>query len=276
MQNQTSLQPIVQKCRPIELPWPCFCDGQNLYVFASAPGGRCQSMGHFFGASFLAFGLLLLIVGTHKNLSPVFAGGVACILSGLMLLCAIRFNHTPFLILNRTDNLAVLCKRHLGRRVFRIFQLASLEISTNTNDNAVNVRPAANNGSGREIPGLPSGISNKKWQQGMVLHTEPGLSRQAALALQQWLQLGYNEECTPLLAESLDADEFKIIMGKSLPPALVRSLSGLSWNDLQARDIAENVKYRSDYTQHSSSPEHPSIRRAPDLRDNSFSRDKRN
>lgn len=265
MQSPAASPEPGQTSRAILLPWPCLSQGRTLFVLAAATGGRSQSLGRFFGASFLAFGLLLLLIGFQKSLSPALAAGFACIFSGLVLLGAVRSGQAPLLILDMDNMRAVLCRRRLGRRAFRIFPLEALEISADANGRSVQVRPKGNGEAGREIPGLPSGISDSQWRKGMTLAAGSDNAQVAAAALQLWLLLAREGEA-PLLVEALDADEVRALLGKSLPSALLQGLSGLSWTDFQALDAAQE---RQD------APERPEIRRAPDLRNSSANRDKR-
>lgn len=256
----------------LDLPWPSLCEGRRLLILASAPGGRSQSLGRFLGASFVAFGLLLLLVGTQKALPPALAGGGACIFAGLGLLAAVRRGAAPVLILDGENGTAVLCRRRLGRRSFRVFQGDTLEWTASPDGRQVFIRPQATGGAGQEIPGLPSGISDREWRHGMTLPAPAGDAQEALEALRLWKGLAGQGEM-PIIADACDSAEFLAWLGKPLPAPLLQSLS---WHGETAlpggqEKAAEDV----DHPLRSPSLPHPEIRRAPDLRESSGRRDKR-
>lgn len=255
----------------LELPWPSLSEGRRLLILAAAPGGRSESLGRFLGAAFIAFGLLLLLVGSQKALPPALAAGGACIFAGLGLLAAVRRVAAPVLILDGENGAAVLCRHRLGRRAFRIFPLAGLECAASPDGRRITVRPRATDGAGREIPGLPSGISDRQWREGMTLPTSPGDAQEALEALRLWEERARQGE-TPPIADACDSAEFSALLGKRLPGPLLQSLSwpgatGLQGGPETAADDESPLRPPS--------PPHPEIRRAPDLRESSGRRDKR-
>lgn len=256
--------------------------GRQLFVLAAAPGGRGQSFGRFLGASFLAFGLLLLLVGTQKNLPPALAGGGACIFSGLVLLGAVRSGRAPLLALDGESNEAVLCRRRMGHRAFRLFSLDTLEITPAADGKWVHIKPRETAGAGRDIPGLSSHISDAEWRQGMRLPTPGGDATEAASSLDQWLRLTRQGEPV-MVADTCDSVEFAALLGKRLPPALLQSLSGMDADFSVPADDAEresdadeDVRAKVSRPLRVPTAPRPEIRRAPDLRDSTSGRDKRN
>lgn len=261
----------------LELPWPCLRDGPRLLILAASPGGRTRSLGRFFGAAFLGFGLLLLLVGTQKTLPPALAGGGACIFAGLGLLAAVRRGAAPLLLLDGDNDTAILCRRRLGRRCFRAFPQASLEWTASPDGRQISIRPQANGGAGREIPGPPSRISDREWRQGMTLPTPDGGAQKAIAALELWRDLARQGQA-PAIADACESAEFSALLGKSLPEPLLQSLSGrdvTGWREERegpTPDAPREGPLRM--PTHASEP-HPEIRRAPDLRESSARRDKR-
>lgn len=251
------------------------CEGPRLFILAVAPGGRSQSLGRFLGAAFIAFGLLLLLVGTQKALPPALAGGGACIFAGLGLLAAVRRGVVPLLLLDGGNGTAILCRRRLGRRAFRVFPLESLEWTSSPDGRQLFIRPQANGPVGQEIPGLPSRISDREWRQGMILPTPDGSAEEALTALEVWQSLA-RKGAAPAISDACDRAEFSALKGKRLPGPLRQSLSG---NDVTVPQ-AEKEEYAMDEAPERPplrmpSPPHPEIRRAPDLRESSARRDKR-
>lgn len=272
-------QPAAGSAPELRFPWPCMADGRRLFLLASAPGGRGQSLGRFLGAAFLAMGLLLLLIGTQKGLPPALAGGGACILSGFALLGAVRTGRAPLLVLDGERGEAALCRRRFGRRAFRLFPLDALEMVPASDGKAVLIRPRETSGPGREIPALSSHIPDGQWLQGMRLPTPDADAVEAASALGQWQRLA-REGRPPLVADACDSAEFAALLGKRLPPALLRTLSdadtGFSGPPEAAErgtDEDENGGRRRPLRTPTAS--RPEIRRAPDLRDATSGRDKR-
>ena len=255
----------------LELPWPTLCGGRRLLILAVAPGGRSQSLGRFLGAAFIAFGLLLLLVGTQKALPPALAGGGACIFAGLGLLAAVRRGAAPVLILDGESGTAILCRRRLGRRAFRAFPLAALEWTASPDGRQITIRPQAADTAGREIPGLPSRISDSEWRKGMTLPTPPGAEE--ALEALRLLKDPARQGEAPVITAACDSAEFSTLLGKRLPEPLLQSLSWPAETGL-TRGQEEGA---ADEEQPLRAPSHPrpEIRRAPDLRESSGRRDKR-
>lgn len=266
--------PPQDTAQQLALPWPTLCEGSRLLILASAPAGRSQSLGRFLGASFVAFGLLLLLVGTQKGLPPALAGGGACIFAGLGLLAAVRRGAAPVLILDGGNGTAVLCRRRLGRRAFRTFSLDTLEWTASPDGRQVFIRPQATGGAGQEIPGLPSTISDREWRHGMTLPAPVGDAREALEALRLWKGLAGQGE-RPIIAHACDSAEFSALLGKKLPAPLLQSLAGsdpTAWRAAKEEDAEAEAPERP---LRMPAPPHPEIRRAPDLRECSARRDKR-
>ena len=259
---------------PLWLPWPALCEGRRLLVLGSPPGGRGQSLGRFLGAAFLGFGLLLLLVGTQQSLPPALAGGGACIFAGLALLAVVRRGRSPLLILDGERGEAVLCRRRLGSRAFRFFSLTNLEITAAADGRGTLLRPTGNDDAGREVPGLPSRISDREWRQGMVLPASAGDAAEAAAGLERWRRLALAGE-PPALADACDAAEFAALLGKGLPFALLQGLSGAGGPAFSGEPDSDSVEDTRDRPLRAPSAPHPEIRRAPDLRDARGNRDKR-
>lgn len=280
MQPPSSAQSPAPPAQEMELPWPCLPEGRKLFILAAAPGGRGRSLGRFLGAAFLAFGLLLLLVGTQKNLPPALAGGSACIFSGLVLLCAVRRGRAPLLVLDGESGEAVLCRRRLGHRAFRRFALSSLELLPAEDGRAVRIRPREGVDAGSEIPGLPSRIPDADWRRGMTLPTPDGDAVEAVSALEAWQRLALQGEPTAL-PSACDRSEFAALLGKRLPPALLHSLSGTDDANCPEVPGEEGEEVRVTLREvprpplRTSSGPRPEIRRAPDLRDATGTRDKR-
>lgn len=258
----------------VRLPWPCLCEKRRLLLLAAQPGGRSRSLGRFFGAAFLAFGLLLLLVGTQKSLPPALAGGGACIFAGLGLIAAVRKGAAPLLILDGGTDRAVLCRRRLGRRAFRLFPLDVLDWTESADGRLIHVRPQANGTAGAEIPGMASHISDLEWRQGMTLPSPDGSAVEAIGALERWQSLARQGE-PPLVSDACDAAEFSALLGKALPAPLLQYLAGEAAPDLQAEPGGRLRDDAPDHHLRPPSAPHPEIRRAPDLRDSSDRRDKR-
>ena len=249
-------------------------EGSRLLVLGSAPGGRGQGLGRFLGATFLGFGLLLLLVGTQQGLPPALAGGGACIFAGLALLASVRKGRAPLLILDGERGEAVLCRRRLGSRAFRLFSLANLEITAVADGRAVLIRPAESDDAGREIPAQPSRISDREWRQGMLLPSPAGEAAEAAAELVRWRRLARAGE-PPRLEDACAAREFAALLGKGLPPALLQYLSGDGDTPLPAGPGADDADETDRRPLRAPSAQHPVVRRAPDLRDTHGNRDKR-
>lgn len=273
--------PAAEKEAPLGLPWPCTGEGRKLLVLGLAPGGRSQSLGRFLGAAFTGFGLLLLLVGTQQSLPPALAGGGACIFAGLALLAVVRTGRAPLLILDGERGEAALCRRRLGSRAFRLFPLDSLGITASPDGREVRIRPGDDGPAGREIPGLPSRISDKEWRQGMTLPTPDGNAGAAAAELERWRHLARLGE-PPEIADACDAAEFTALLGKALPAALLLGLDGES-ADLPPGGKEEDEAGGKEEDE-AGAPQrpfprpvtpHPEIRRAPDLRSTTGNRDKR-
>lgn len=245
-----------------------------LFILAETPGGRSQSLGRFLGAAFIAFGLLLLLVGSQKDLPPALAGGGACIFAGLGLLAAVRRGAAPLLLLDGENGTAILCRRRLGRRAFRAFPLESLEWTASPDGRQVFIRPQANGPAGMEIPGLSSRISDREWRQGMTLPTPAGDAGEAIAALKLWQAL-VRQGKTPVTADACERAEFFALLGKKLPVALLQSLSGNDAPAWQAQKEEYPIDEAPTRPLRMPSPPHPEIRRAPDLRESSARRDKR-
>lgn len=243
-------------------------------MLGSAPGSRSQSLGHFLGAAFLGFGLLLLLAGVQQSLPPALAGGGACIFAGLALLAVVRKGRAPLLILDGERGEAMLCRRRLGSRAFRLFPLATLEITASPDGRAVVIRPQGNGETGREIPGLPSRISDSEWRKGMTLPTSAGEGAWAAAGLDRWRGLATAGE-PPELADACDAGEFAALLGKALPRPLLEGISGMNDRDLSPEPDATRLEEARERQLRAPAPPHPEIRRAPDLRDARGHRDKR-
>ncbi|MDE6735707.1 MAG: hypothetical protein K2J64_09605 [Desulfovibrio sp.] len=242
-----------------------------------APGGRSQSLGRFLGAAFVAFGLLLLLVGTQKALPPALAGGGACIFAGLGLLAAVRRGAAPLLLLDGENGTAVLCRRRLGARAFRAFPLEDLEWTASPDGRHIFIRPLANGPAGREIPAMPSRMSDRDWRQGMMLPTPVGTAGEALAALKLWQSLA-RQGVAPAIADACDSDEFSALLGKKLPRVLMQSLDGSSatlWQAGKEEDERDEAPERPLRVPPLSSGPHPAIQRAPDLRESSVRRDKR-
>lgn len=269
-----SESPATAQAPRLWLPWPCMSEGRRLLVLGSAPGGRGRSLGRFLGATFLGFGLLLLLVGTQKDLPPALAGGGACILAGLALLAVTRRGRAPLLILDGERGEAILSRRRLGSRAFRLFPLANLEITAAADGAAVVIRPRGDGETGREIPGLPSRISDREWRQGMTLPASADEAAEAAAGLERWRRLPPAGE-PPGLADACDAAEFAALLGKGLPPALLQGISGESRLGLSPEPDTDYPDEMSGRPLRAPAPPHPEIRRAPDLRDSRGNRDKR-
>lgn len=276
MHTPSSLPPSAQD--ELRFPWPCLTEGRRLLVLAARQGGRGQSLGRFLGAAFLAFGLLLLLVGTQKNLAPALAAGGACIFSGLVLLGSVRSGLAPLLALDGEHNMAALCLRRFGRRTFRLFPLDALEITADADGRRIHLRPRGHDAAGREIPGLPSGISDSRWRSGMALPAPEGDAMTTAAALEHWLRLAAEGDA-PVVADACDAAEFRALLGKPLPAALLQGLSGACAaafpGDVGKPDTGHAPRdFPPRPLRHPSTPR-PEIRRAPDLHDASGARDKR-
>lgn len=250
------------------------CQGQKLLILASVPKGRGQSLGRFLGAAFLAFGLLLLLVGTQKGLAPALAGGGACIFSGLALLAGVRPGRASIFLLDAENGEAMLCRRRFGSRAFRRFSLSDLEILAAADNRHIHIRPVENSGTGREIPGLPSRIPDKEWRQGMTLPTPESATMEAVATLKHWQRPGHLGE-TPRVADACDAAEFAALLGKDLPATLLQSLFGDAGTNFQATAGGHGMKHTPEHFQHTPTSSRPEIRRAPDLRDAPGTRDKR-
>lgn len=280
MQPPSSARSPAPPAPEMELPWPCLPEGRKLFLLAAAPGGRGRSFGRFLGAAFLAFGLLLLLAGTQKNLPPALAGGSACIFSGLVLLCAVRRGAAPLLVLDGESGGAVLCRRRLGHRAFRLFAPGSLELLPAPDGKAVRIRPREGADAGREIPGLPSRIPDAQWRQGITLPTPDGDAVEAVSALDAWQSLA-REGAAPVLAGACDRVEFAALLGKRLPPALLHSLSGTDdagfreASGEEAEEVRVPVREATRPSLRAPTGPRPEIRRAPDLRDATGARDKR-
>lgn len=243
-------------------------------VLGRAQGGRSQSLGRFLGAAFVGFGLLLLLVGVQQDLPPALAGGGACVFAGLTLLAAVRTGRAPLAILDGERGEAVLCRRRLGGRAFRVFPLTGLEITAAPEDGRVRIRPAETGQAGREIPGLPSRIADREWRQGMTFSTPADEAQEAAAELGRWLRLAREGRSTEV-EDACNAAEFAALLGQPLPPALRGGGPGGRTRVFpDGRDEAgldeEGVRPLRAPT-----PEHPGIRRAPDLRTSTSNRDKR-
>ena len=280
MQPSSTAQLTAPPAPEMTLPWPCRTEGRTLFILAATPGGRSRSLGRFLGAAFLAFGLLLLLVGTQKSLPPALAGGGACIVSGLALLCAVRSGRAPLLILDGARGEAVLCRRRLGHRAFRCFPLSSLEIVPAVDGKEIRIRPREGANVGREIPSLPSRISDTEWRHGMTLSTPAGDAAEAVSALDAWQRLARQGE-PPAVVDACDRTEFAALLGKRLPPALLRGIAEASDGDLtfdpergEPSETGEADMGRPP-TLREPRGQHPQIRRAPDLRDATGARDKR-
>ena len=248
-----------------------------------APGGRSRSLGRFLGAAFVAFGLLLLLVGTQKALPPALAGGGSCILAGLGLLAAVRRGAAPLLLLDGENGTAVLCRRRLGARAFRAFPLEDLEWTASPDGRQISIRPLANGPAGREVPAMPSRISDHEWRQGMTLPTPVGTAGEATATLKLWQSLA-RQGVAPAIADACDSAEFAALLGKKLPRVLVQSLDGSDptlWQAGKEEEEEEEEEDREEAPERPlcvptrSSDPHPEIRRAPDLRESSVRRDKR-
>lgn len=237
------------------------------------PGGRGQSLGRFLGAGFLAFGLLLLLAGTQQGLPPALAAGGACLFAGLMLLVVVHRGRAPVAILDGARGEAILCRRRLGARSFRVFPLTALEISADPDSRGVRLRPAENGGAGQEIPGLPSRISDRNWREGMILPTQTGEADEAAAELTRWQRLA-RQEGAPVPEDACDGGEFALLLGTALPQRLLQWLDGGDDTALPPPQAARRAEVRE---RPDARPEqtHPEIRRAPDLRDTRGNRDKR-
>lgn len=259
---------------PLLLPWPSLCEGRRLLVLGCLPGGRGQSLGRFLGAAFLGFGLLLLLVGTQQALPPALAGGGACIFAGLALLAVVRKGRAPLLILDGERGEAVLCRRRLGSRAYRLFPLTNLEIAATADGRTVHVHPAGNGDAGREIPGLSSRISDRAWRLGMLLPTPAGEAAEAAAGLERWRHLASVGE-PPEVADACDAADFAALLGKGLPSALLQELSDESAPDFSPNPDSDDLEELRGRPLRAPSVSHPEIRRAPDLRDSRGNRDKR-
>ena len=266
--------PPQDTAQQLALPWPSLCEGPRLLILATAPAGRSQSLGRFLGATFVAFGLLLLLVGTQTGLPPALAGGGACIFAGLGLLGAVRRGASPVLILDAENGTAVLCRRRLGGRAFRPFSLDTLEWTASPDGRQVFIRPQANGPAGREIPGLPSGISDREWRHGMTLPAPAGDAREALEALRLWKGLAGQGE-RPIIADACDSAEFSALLGKKLPGALLQNLAGsVGTAGRPAEEEYAGAEAQERPLRMPSRP-HPEIRRAHDLRESSARRDKR-
>lgn len=267
-----------QDAPKLRLPWPCLSQGRQLFVLATRQGGRGQSLGRFLGAAFLAFGLLLLLAGTQKHLAPALASGGACVFTGLALLGSMRAGTAPLLALDGERNVAALCLRRFGRRAFRLFSLADLEIMADADGRRVHVRPRGRDAAGREIAGLPSGISDSRWRSGMALPAPEGDAMAAAAALEHWRRLAA-AGISPLVTDACDAAEFTALLRKPLPPALLQCLSGACAATFPADagrpDAGHDLADSPPRTLRRPSTPRPEIRRAPDLHDASGARDKR-
>ncbi|MBD5538507.1 MAG: hypothetical protein HDQ94_00685 [Desulfovibrio sp.] len=249
-------------------------EGSRLLVLGLAPEGRARSLGRFLGAGFLGFGLLLLLAGVQQSLPPALAGGGACIFSGLALLVALRRGRAPIALLDPERGDAVLCRLRLGGRAFRAFPLAALEITASSDGRAVLVRPARDGETGRELPGLPSRICDREWQQGMRLPTPAGEATGAAAELERWQRLALTGS-PPALEDACDAAEFAALLGKALPRTL---LPGFSRETVPAPShgaAGESPGEAYERPTRTGASPRPEIRRAPDLRDAGGKRDKR-
>ncbi|MBD5626666.1 MAG: hypothetical protein HDQ90_04130 [Desulfovibrio sp.] len=261
----------------LELPWPALGEGPRLFILAMAPGGRSQSLGRFLGAAFVAIGLLLLLVGTQKALPPALAGGGASIFAGLGLLAAVRRGAAQLLLLDGEMGTAILCRRRLGSRAFRIFPLEGLEWAASPDGRHVFIRPLANGTAGQEIPTVPSRIPDREWREGMTLPTPGGEAGAAIAVLKLWQSLA-RQGVAPAIADACDSAEFSALLGKRLPRALLSSLDGSDatlWQAGKEEEDRDEAPERPLRVPTLSSGPHPEIRRAPDLRESSVRRDKR-
>ena len=280
MQPTTSAQATASTAPELTLPWPCWPEGRTLFLLAAAPGGRGRSLGRFFSAVFLALGLLLLLVGTQKNLPPALAGGSACIFAGIVLLCAVRSGRAPLLILDGARGEAVLCRRRLGHRTFRLLPLGSLEIFAAADGREVRIRSRDGADAGREIPELPSRVYDAEWRQGMALPTPAGDAAKAASALDAWRRFAGQGEA-PAVVDACDRAEFAALLGGRLPHALLRGLTDVAQGDtpLASGDEETDEAWEPEEGGRAALREprtpRPEIRRAPDLRDATGARDKR-
>lgn len=271
----SSDSPAPQDTAPqLELPWPSLCQGRRLLILAATQGGRGRSLGRFLGAAFITFGLLLLLAGSQKALPPAQAGGGACIFAGLGLLAAVRRGAAPLLILDGASGAAILCRRRLGRRAFRIFPLDAVDVSVSPDGRLLCIRPQGKDGAGREIPGLASRISDRGWQQGMALPVPPGGAQEALGALRHCLHLVSQGEA-PVIQDACDGAEFSALLGKPLPGTLLQFLSGETWPELRNRATGQPRDSEQEAALRESPVPRPEIRRAPDLRESSGRRDKR-
>ncbi|MDE5879568.1 MAG: hypothetical protein K2G99_06050 [Desulfovibrio sp.] len=259
---------------PLELPWSSLRQGRKLFLLSTRPGGRSQSLGRFLGASFLAFGLLLLLVGTQQSLPPALAGGGASLVAGLGLLAATRSGRAPLLVLDAESGHALLCRRHLGRLAFRRFPLQGLAITADAVAGRVRIHPGANAGAGQEIPGYLSRISDREWREGMALPVAPADAEPAAHALVLWRELALEGE-TPEVGGALEADDFAALLGKGLPPQLLQDLGSAASVEFQDAREADDPDASPQRPAHMPAGPRPEICRAPDLRDASDRRDKR-
>ncbi|MDE7370889.1 MAG: hypothetical protein K2N07_03945, partial [Desulfovibrio sp.] len=182
----------------------------------------------------------------------------------------------PLLLLDEENGTAVLCRRRRGARAFRAFPLEDLEWTASPDGRQVFIRPLATGPAGREIPAMPSRISDRDWRQGMALPTPVGDAGEAIATLKLWQSLA-RQGVAPAIADACDSDEFSALLGKKLPAALLSSLDGSDatlWQAGKEEERDEATARPLRVPTFSSGP-HPEIRRAPDLRESSARRDKR-
>lgn len=249
------------------LAWPCLAHGDSLKLVAAAGMDRARSLARFFGASFCGLGLLLLLAGAQHAVPPALAGGGACLFCGLLLLLLPGVAQPPVLLLNRERRMAALCRRRFGRRRFRLFPFAAVEIVARGNGTSAQLAilprgsVAATSSatgpdmSGLDVPGLPSHISARQWREGMLLpcpDNDPERLRDTLLA---WME-GKGEIAGD------DAEARSAVVPAAVLDALELA-SGLRPGDSAGEDKAGRHEAR------------PPIRRAGDLRDSTRGRDKR-
>lgn len=254
------------------LAWPCLAHGDSLKLVAAAGMDRARSLARFFGASFCGLGLLLLLAGAQHAVPPALAGGGACLFCGLLLLLLPGLAQPPVLLLNRESRMAALCRRRFGRRRFRLFPFAAVEIVARGNGTTAQLAilprgsVAATSSatgpdmpgldtSGLDVPGLPSHISARQWREGMLLpcpDDDPERLRDILLA---WME-GKGEIAGD------DAEARKAVV----PAPVLHALeAGSGWRPGGSAG-EDNAGRRA---------ARPPIRRAGDLRDSTRGRDKR-
>lgn len=256
------------------LAWPCLAHGDSLKLVAAAGMARARSLARFFGASFCGLGLLLLLAGAQHAVPPALAGGGACLFCGLLLLLLPGLAQPPVLLLNRESRMAALCRRRFGRRRFRLFPFAAVEIVARGNGTSAQLAilprgsAAASSASGPDmpdipgldtsgldVPGLPSHISARQWREGMLLpcpDNDPERLRDTLLA---WMA-GKGEIAGD------DAEARNAVV----PAPVLHALEGTSgWRPGgSAGEVPAGRRAAR-----------PPIRRAGDLRDSTRGRDKR-